>query len=103
MHFRRSASSSSRSLRFALALDETEMMIDQIVDGQTNVDEAFHGIQPVLVDVFPDLGGVIRHRVHHFAIGLREPDVVLEEIAVAVDMRHDDLLIDEMVALSRYA
>ena len=44
---------------------------------------------------------MIRHDVHHFAVGLREPDVVLEEIAVAVDMRHDDLLIDNVIALQQ--
>ena len=58
-------------------------------------------IEPVLVDVLADLRGVIRHRVHHFAIGLREPDVVLEEIAVAVHVRHDDLLVDEMIAFEQ--
>ena len=63
--------------------------------------KALDGIEAVLVDVLPDLRGVIRHRVHHFAIGLREPDVVLEEIAVAVDVGHHDLLVDEMIALQQ--
>ena len=44
---------------------------------------------------------MIGHDVHHFAIRLREPDVVLEEVAVAVDVGHDDLLIDKMVVLEQ--
>ena len=77
------------------------MVVDQIVDRQTNVDEALDRIEPELVDVLPDLGGVVRHRIHHFAIGLREPDVVLEEVAVAVHVGHDDLLVDQMIALEQ--
>ena len=54
---------------------------------------------PVLFDVLADVRGVVRHLVHHFAVGLAEPEVVLEEIAVAVDVGDDQLLIDELVAL----
>ncbi len=70
------------------------------MERQTSM-KALDRIEPELVDVLADLRGVIRHRVHHFAIGLREPDVVLEEIAVAVNVGHDDLLVDEMIALEQ--
>ncbi len=77
------------------------MPVDQVVERQASIQEAFDRFEAIPVDVLPDLRGVVRHRVHHFAIGLREPDVVLEEIAVAVNVGHDDLLIDEMVAFEQ--
>ena len=42
---------------------------------------------------------VVGHLVHHLAIGLREPEVVLEEIAVPVDMGHHQLLVEQCVGL----
>ena len=41
---------------------------------------------------------MVGHLVHHLAIGVREVGVVLEEIAVAVDMGHDQLLVERVVA-----
>ena len=84
-----------------LALDEHRMMIDEVVDRQADIDETFDGVQAVLVDVFPHLRGVVRHGVHHFAIRLREPDVVLEEVAMPVNVGHHDFLIDQMIALEQ--
>ena len=51
----------------------------------------------VLLDVLADAGGVVGHLVHHFAVGLAEPEVVLEEVAVAVDVGDDELLVDQRV------
>ena len=86
---------------FGSPFDEHRMVIDQIVQAKTKINEAFDSFQSVFVDVLPDLGCVIRHDVHHFAVGLREPNVVLEEITMAVNMRHDELLIDQVVALQQ--
>ena len=84
------------------ALDEHGVLVDEIFDATGRRSrKTLDGLEPVPVDVLPDLRGVIRHRVHHFAIRLREPDVVLEEVAVAVHVRHDDLLIDEVIALEQ--
>ena len=41
---------------------------------------------------------MVGHLVHHLAVGLAEPDVVLEEVVVAVDVGHDELLVDHLVA-----
>ena len=41
---------------------------------------------------------MVGHLVHHLAVGLAEPDVVLEEVVVAVDVGHDQLLVDQLVA-----
>ena len=66
-----------------------------------DVQEGFHRIDAVLFDILAHLRGVVRHRIHHFAICLREPDVVLEEIAVAVNVGHDDLLIDGKISFEQ--
>ena len=77
------------------------MVVDQVVQRQANIHEALHGIQTVPVNVLPELRGVVCHRVHHLAIRFREPDVVLEEVAVAVHVSHDDLLIHEVIAFEQ--
>ena len=41
---------------------------------------------------------MVGHLVHHLAVGLAEPDVVLEEVVVAVDVGHHELLVDHLVA-----
>ena len=52
--------------------------------------EPFHvGADPVAV-----IGGL----VHHLAVGLAEPDVVLEEVVMTIDMGHDELLVNPLVA-----
>ena len=45
------------------------------------------------VDVAPQPGPIVRHHVEHVALGRLEPDVVLEEVRVAEDVRHDELLL----------
>ena len=39
-----------------------------------------------------------RHGVHHRTVRSLEPDVVLEEVHMAIDMRHDQLLLHFAVA-----
>ena len=41
---------------------------------------------------------MVGHLVHHLAVGLAEPDVVLEEVVVTIDVGHDELLVDHLVA-----
>jgi hypothetical protein len=44
---------------------------------------------------------VVGHLVDHLAVGAAKPEVVAEEVAVAKDVRHHDLLVDELVALEQ--
>ena len=83
------------------SFDEHGVMVDEIIERETYVDEVFNPLEPEPVDILPDFRGVIRHCVHHFAIRSGEPDIVLEEIAVTVNVGHDDLLIDEMIVLQQ--
>ena len=48
-----------------------------------NVFDLFHADA---VHVAADAVAVIGHLVHHFAVGLAEPGVVLEEVAMPVDV-----------------
>ena len=48
--------------------------------------------------VRPDPVAVVGGLVHHLAVGLAEPDVVLEEVVMPVDVGHDELLVDPLVA-----
>ena len=45
-----------------------------------------------------DAGPVVGHLVHHLAAGVGEVGVVLEEVAVPVDVGHHQLLIDGVIA-----
>ena len=56
---------------------------------------------PMALDVAAHARGVVRHRVDHLAVGLREEEVVLEEVDVPVDVRHHQLLVDQRVALEQ--
>ena len=79
------------------ALDEGGMDVDQVFDAEAGVDEIFDLFDAEAVHVAADAIAVVGHLVHHFAIGLAEPIVVLEEIAMAVDMGHDQFLVGGVV------
>ena len=79
----------------------TEAGVDQVLDGQTGVDEAFDRLQAVALLVATDAGGVVGHLVDHLPVGVREVHVVLEEVGVAVDVGHDQLLVQHRVALEQ--
>ena len=81
------------------ALDEGRVRIDEIVEREAAIDEILHGLAAELIHVLADLGAVVGHGIHHLAVRLREPVVVLEEVAMSVDVGDDDLLIDQVVAL----
>ena len=74
------------------------MDVDQVVDRHAAVDERLDLVLAVLLDVAADAGAVVGHLVHHLAAGVGEVGVVLEEIAVPVDVGHHQLLIDRVVA-----
>ena len=74
------------------------MDVDQVVDRHAPVDERLDLVLAVPLDVPADAGRVVGHLVHHLAVGVREVDVVLEEIAVPVDVGHHQLLVDGVVA-----
>ena len=48
-----------------------------------------------------DTRGVVRHLIEHAAIGVLEISVVLEEVAVAEDVRHHQLLLHDGVRLDQ--
>ena len=75
------------------------MGIDQVFDRKTVIDEALDHVLSVAVHEVADLDGVVGHRIEHLAIGFGEPVVVLEEVDVAVDVRHDRLLVDQVIGL----
>ena len=68
---------------------------------QAGVDEVLDHLHPVAVDVAAHAGGVVRHLVDHPAVGLAEPQVVLEEVGVAEDVGHDELLLHGALAFMR--
>ena len=79
-------------------LDERRMHVDQVLERQAAIDEALDSVLAIPLHVRPDPVAVVGRLVHHLAAGLAEPDVVLEEVVVAVDVGHHELLIDPLVA-----
>ena len=79
------------------AADERRVDVDLVLDAQAGVDELFDLLDADLVHVPADAIAVVGHLVHHLAIRLAEPEIVLEEVAVAVDVRHHQLLVDQLV------
>ena len=75
------------------------MDVDQVLDAQASIDELLDLFDADFIHVAADAIAVVGHLIHHLAAGLAEPIVVLEEVAVAVDVGHHQLLIDEVVAL----
>jgi hypothetical protein len=75
------------------------MDVDHVVEREALVEEGLDALHAVALHQPPDGGAVVRHAVHHLAVGVLEPGVVLEEVAVPVDVRHDQLLVDQRVRL----
>ena len=80
-------------------LDELPVVVDQVLQAQAGVDEVLHHLHPVPVDVLAHPGGVVGHLVDHPAVGLAEPEVVLEEVGVAEHVGHHQLLLQGRVGL----
>ena len=75
------------------ALDERRVHVDQVLQRQADVDEVFDLAFTELIHVMTDPIAMIGGLVHHLAVGVAEPDIVLEEVAVRVDVGHDELLV----------
>ena len=73
------------------------MSIRSSIDMQRSTN-ALDLVLAVLLGIMADAHAVIGHVVHHLAAGVREVGVVLEEIAMAVDVGHHQLLIDGVIA-----
>ena len=67
--------------------------VDEVLHAQAGIDEALHLAHAVAIDVAPHPRCMVRHLVEHLAIGGREPGVVGEEVDVAEDVGHDQLLV----------
>ena len=80
------------------AADGGRMHVDQVVDGHAAVQKGLDFVLAVLLGIAAQPGPVVGHLVHHLAVGVGEVGIVFEEIAVAVNMRHDQLLIERVVA-----
>ena len=74
------------------------VLVDQVLQRETAVDEGLHRLDPHPVDDAAQAGGVVRHLVHHLAVGVLEGEIVLEEIDVPVDVGHHQLLVHVHVA-----
>ena len=79
------------------AFEEDGVGVDEVFDGEADVEEFFDAFEAEAFDVFADAGGVVGHAVHHLAVGLGEPEVDFEEIAMAVNVGHDEFLIHDGV------
>ena len=71
--------------------------IDQIFQRQAGVDELLHFVVAKAINVTIDPRGVVGHFIEHAAIGVGEPGIVLEEIAMGVNVRDDQLLVGEFI------
>ncbi len=74
------------------------MDINQIINRHATVEKALHGILPIFLSMLTDTGAVVGHLVHHLPAGVGEVGIVLEEVAVAIDVSHHELLIDRVIA-----
>ena len=79
------------------AANKRRMNVDQVFNAKARVDERFDGLNAVALDIAADPMAMIGHFVHHFPIGLAEPMVVFEEVAVPVHVGHHQLLVHQCV------
>ena len=86
-------------LVFALAasnrLDERRVDVDQVLDAQTGIDEVLDLLHAKPIHVRADSVAMVGHLVDHLAACLAEPIIVLEEIAMAVNVGHDQLVVGQ--------
>jgi hypothetical protein len=73
--------------------------VDQVLDVMHTSSHRSTWSYPCFSTCFADVRGVVRHLVHHLAVGRAEPQVVLEEVAVRVDVGDHQLLVDQRVGL----
>ena len=80
------------------AFDRGRVDVDQIIDRHAAIHEGFHFVFAELFDILTNARAMIRHLVHHLATGVREISVILEKIAMTVNVCHHQFLIDGVVA-----
>ncbi len=79
------------------AFEKCGVGIDEMFEGKADIEKLFDAFETDAFDVLADVRGVVGHAVHHFAIGFGEPEIVFEEVAVGVDVGHDEFLIHDGV------
>ena len=84
-----------------VALDVGCVVVDQVFQRQTRVDEFLDNVIPVAINDSLHPRAVVGHLVQHLAVRVREPHVVFEEIDMAGDVRHHHLLRDQLVAFEQ--
>jgi hypothetical protein len=77
------------------------MPVNKVINRKTHVDKVFDLSVPVFIDVLSDLGGVISHLIHHLSIRFGEPEIILEKIAVGVNVCHYDFLVHKIITLEK--
>ena len=80
-------------------LDERGVIIDQILERETGIDERFHPFGAESLDVPPYAGRMVGHLIEHLSIGMAEPEVILEEVTMRIDVSNDHLLISHRLSL----
>ena len=79
------------------AIEEHAVWIDQMLDAQTNIQPLLHRAMPVFFDVLANVGGMVGHLIHHFAIGGTEPEIIFEKVGMAIHVGDNQLLIHQRV------
>ena len=77
------------------------VIVNQIFKRQTGVNKILDQIVANAVNDALNAGRVVRHRVKHLAVRMREPHVVFEEIHMARNVSHHHLLGDILVAFKQ--
>ena len=75
------------------------MNVDKIVNTQAGIDKLLDFVDTNIVHIAANPVPMIRHLVHHFSICFAEPIVTLKEVAMPINMGHDQFLICQPVAL----
>ena len=75
--------------------------IDQVLQRQADVDPFLDRVLAMTVDVLAHANGVVGHLIQHLPVCVLEPGVVLEEVDVAEDMGHHQLLVDHHVVVQQ--
>ena len=88
-----------RSCRLLAAAHEHRMRIDKVLEGEEGVKQNLHAVVAMPFNVTADPRAMIGHLVDHPAVRLAEPDVVLEEVAVGVDVGDHRLVVDRHVVV----
>jgi hypothetical protein len=82
-------------------LYKSGVWINQVLQRKATVGEGLHCRGPITVCVPLNPGGMIGHLIHHLPTGMGEIEAILEKIAMAVDVGHDQLLVNQIVAFEQ--